>query len=269
MKLTHLSLFSGIGGIDLAAEWAGFKTVGQVEWADFQTKILEKHWPHVARWRDINEFTSNEFYKRTGIKKRQLNIISGGFPCQPHSQSGKRLAQNDERDLWPEMRRVICEIRPKWIVAENVSGLRTSDDGRFFRNVLGDIATIGYDAIWITVRASDFGAIHRRERVFTIAYPNSFGWDCLDKEQKSRPDQFDRKVYADWIARQISIRMDYPWVIPDTSCRQERNDDGLSEGMDRLKAIGNAVVPQQAYPIFKAIAEIEHMRVAKFHYQFM
>ena len=115
MKPTHLSLFSGIGGLDLAAEMAGFETVGQCEWADYPTKVLERHWPDVPRWRDIHGLSADEFIRRTGVKN--LTVISGGFPCQPHSVAGKRKASCDERDLWPEMRRVIGDIKPRWVVA--------------------------------------------------------------------------------------------------------------------------------------------------------
>lgn len=171
--MTHLSLFSGIGGLDLAAEMAGFRTVGQCEYAEYQTKVLEKNWPEVERWTDIHELRADEFYRRTGLRSGSLTVLSGGFPCQPHSVAGKRKASGDKRDLWPEYRRIVDEIRPKWVVAENVRGLLSSESGRFFRGILRDLADMGYDAGWCCYRAADVGAVHPRERVGIIAHTRS------------------------------------------------------------------------------------------------
>ena len=162
MKLTHLSLFSGIGGLDLAAEWAGFKTVGQCEYADYQTKILEKHWPDVPRWRDIRTLTKETFYEKTGL--RTVDIISGGFPCQPFSVAGKQRGEEDDRYLWPEMLRVIRELRPSWVLGENVAGIA----GMALDTMLSDMEDEGYQTRAFMVPACGVGAPHRRYRFAII-----------------------------------------------------------------------------------------------------
>ena len=162
--MTHLSLFSGIGGLDLAAEMAGFTTVGQCEWGDYQTKVLEKHWPDIPRWRDIRTLTYESFVERTGL--RTVDVISGGFPCQPFSRAGKREGERDDRFLWPEMLRVIREIRPTWVIGENVPGIVDLA----LDTVLSDLEGIGYDVQSFIVPACGVDAPHRRERVCIMAY---------------------------------------------------------------------------------------------------
>ena len=168
--ITHLSLFSGIGGLDLAAEWAGIKTVGQCEWADYPTRVLEKHWPDVPRWKDIRTLTGGSFYERTG--RRTVDIISGGFPCQPFSFAGKRRGTEDDRYLWPEMVRVIKELRPAWVVGENVAGIVRMA----LPDILSELEACGYRARTFLVPACGVGARHRRYRVAIVAYSNSGGW---------------------------------------------------------------------------------------------
>ena len=161
-KLTHLSLFSGIGGLDLAAEMAGFRTVGQCEWADYPIKVLEKHWPDVPRWRDIRTLTGESFYEKTGM--RTVDVISGGFPCQPFSVAGKRRGKEDDRYLWPEMLTVISELRPTWVVGENVAGIVNMA----LDQVYADLENEGYAVQALIIPACAVDAPHRRDRCAII-----------------------------------------------------------------------------------------------------
>jgi len=160
--LTHLSLFSGIGGLDLAAEWAGFTTIGQCDNADYPTKILNKHWPDVPKWKDIRHVTAADFKTKTG--KNTVTLISGGFPCQPFSQAGKRRGSADDRYLWPEMFRVIEELRPRWVVGENVAGFVSMA----LDKALSDLESIGYEARAFVFPACAVDAPHQRMRCFVV-----------------------------------------------------------------------------------------------------
>lgn len=259
-KLTHLSLFSGIGGLDLAADAAGFVTIGQIEYADFPRKVLEKNFPDVERWRDVRQFTVDDFRQRTGYST--VDILSGGFPCQPHSLAGKRLASRDERDLWGEMRRIICELRPRWVVAENVLGLLSSEHGRFFAGVLRDLSDLGYTVGWCVLSAAAVGALHRRERVAIVAHANSKPMQRLRRQDGIALLRENGGFQTIW-GQSIADIEHLPRFSPLVSEGNDqfikplitRKDDGFSGAMDRNKALGNAVVPQCFYLVFRAIRE--------------
>ena len=175
--MTHLSLFSGIGGLDIAAEMAGITTVGQCEWADYPTKILEQHWPDVPKWKDIRTLTKESFYERTGL--RTVDVISGGFPCQPFSVTGKRGGKDDDRYLWPEMLRVIRELRPTWVLGENVPGIVNLA----LDTVLSDLENEGYTGQAFIIPACGVDAPHKRERVAILAYAND-GCSTMRRDRK-------------------------------------------------------------------------------------
>ena len=167
-ELTYGSLFSGIGGIDLGMDLVGFDCAWQVEVDDYCRQVLETHWPGVPKYGDI--------YKVKGSELESVDIICGGFPCQPVSQAGKRVGVDDERWLWDEFYRLICEVRPRWVVAENVPGLLSANSGRAFAGVLRDLAEGGYDVVWDVYPAGGSGGVgapHKRERIFIVAHTTS------------------------------------------------------------------------------------------------
>ena len=322
MELTHLSLFSGIGGLDLAAEMAGIKTVGQCEWADFPRAVLEKHWPNLPRWRDIRTLTKESFYEQTGL--RTVDVVSGGFPCQPFSVAGKRGGKDDDRYLWPEMLRVIRELQPTWVVGENVSGIVDLA----LDTVLTDLEAEGYEVQCFLIPACGVDAPHKRYRVAIVAHTvNGSGsvrrngqlsnaeadgrsgtdyrggaegflagqwWqdeptadrmadglraevhgadsdtqsisgerrtcgqmlDAQFTNCSSRERERERAEQVPRSARRAS-RTHSAWENWPTEPDVGRVVDGLPDRVDRLKCLGNAVVPQQFYPIFEAIAKIE------------
>lgn len=227
-RLTVGSLFSGIGGFDLGFERAGFDIAWQVEFDPFCQSVLKKHWPNAKLYSDIREVNANEL--------QPVDVVCGGFPCQPVSVSGKRKGQQDERWLWPEFARIIRGIRPRYVVVENVPGLLTVDGGRLFGVVLGDLAACGYDAEWQVLSAAALGAWHRRERLFIVAYPSC---QRLEEREVFGGDA-GQKLTA--FARDCSTGTGI-WAVESGVCPTL---DGISNRVERLKALGNAVVPQVA-----------------------
>jgi DNA (cytosine-5)-methyltransferase 1 len=267
-----LSLFSGIGGLELGLEWAGMTTVGQVEIDPFCQRVLAKHWPEVPRHDDVR--TAVEWWQ--GDARPTVDLVCGGFPCQPISQAGRRLAQDDERWLWPAMATVVRALRPRYVLVENVADLTARGMG----DVLGDLAASGYDADWDCIPASAVGAPHRRERVFIVAHtdsparrsearltvagdsprpvpegeaePRRRSGDVADPDgerlQGGRPPERSRSGTANADGGGAIVY----WWGPEESQQWAtepslgRVADGVPDRVDRLHAIGNAVVPQVA-----------------------
>jgi len=161
--MTHGSLFSGIGGFDLAAQWMGWENLFHCEWNEFGQKVLSHYWPNAELFNDI---TKSDFKKYAN----RIDVLSGGFPCQPYSTAGKRLGKEDERHLWPEMLRAIQEIAPRYVVGENVRGLTNWNGGMVFNEVCSDLEACGYEVQPFILPACAVNAPHRRDRIWFVAY---------------------------------------------------------------------------------------------------
>ncbi|MFZ9189369.1 MAG: DNA cytosine methyltransferase, partial [Algoriphagus sp.] len=188
--MTHGSLFSGIGGFDLAAEWCGWENVFHCEWNPFGQKVLKHHFPNSISYNDI---TKTDF----SIHRGAIDIISGGFPCQPYSTAGKRLGKEDERHLWPEMLRAIREIQPSWVVGENVRGLTNWNGGLVFDEVQSELEIEGYEVLPFLLPACAVGAPHRRDRIWFIAYSNTKQREWKERRFQSEFINGSTKTIAD------------------------------------------------------------------------
>jgi DNA (cytosine-5)-methyltransferase 1 len=217
--MTFGSLFSGIGGLDLGLERAGMSCKWQVEIDPWCRRVLAKHWPNVPKFADIKEITGKDL--------EPVDLIAGGFPCQPVSVAGKRQGEEDTRWLWPEFARIVRHLRPQWMLAENVPGLFT----RGFDTVLRELAEIGYDAEWSVVSACAVGAPQMRKRLLILAYPRGIGVPSRVQDTlRTGGEEFELRAW---------------W---ETEPGVGRMANGLSVGMDRTRhaGLGNAVVPQVA-----------------------
>jgi DNA (cytosine-5)-methyltransferase 1 len=264
MTLTVGSLFSGIGGLDLGLERAGMEVIWQSEIDPYACRVLNKHWPKVVNHGNIKEID--------WTRVQRPDVICGGYPCQPFSTAGQRKGENDPRHLWPWVRQAISELRPRYAILENVRG-HLSMGGM---SVIGDLTNIGYDCQWRVISASSVGANHKRERVFIVAYPNDTGSHTTPiystergeptfvglggrREDMAYPDSERQQGSSRFQERETqpsrldlfspSTKWDKEWtewkwwrVEPDVG----RVAYGVPNRVDRLRGLGNAVVPQVA-----------------------
>lgn len=228
------SLFSGIGGLDLGLERAGMQCAWQVEIDPYASRVLAKHWPSVPRFSDVRAVGAHNL--------PAVDLICGGFPCQDISRAGKRVGIDGERSgLWSEFARIIRQLRPRFVLVENVAALL----GRGLGRVLGDLADLGFDAEWSVLSACALGAPHLRERVFIVAYPNGFngslGLGC--RSRYGRPIQRcgERASRKEWMATEP--------IIGGVA-------DGIPNWMERLRCLGNAALPQAVELIGRQILAV-------------
>lgn len=270
--MRQLDLFSGIGGFAYAAErvWGDdHEILAFCEIDEFCNKVLNKHWPHALIINDIKQLN--------GKKIGQVDLITGGFPCQPFSVAGKRKGKKDDRYLWPEMLRVISEAKPRWVVAENVAGIISM----VLDETVTDLENEGYETQAFVIPAVALDAPHRRDRVWIIgchreAYKKyakkDYSSDLLFKEKttitsntagwrlwrtmftKSQSGTWSRGQTVLFTGRSIRETDHYPW---DFEPRVGRVVNGIPKGMDRLKSLGNAIVPYVAEVIFRAIEKVD------------
>jgi len=307
--MNHISLFSGIGGFDLASEWMGWNNIASCEINPFGRKVLNHYWPDALHHDDVHTFTKELLNEK--IKDWNSNdvILTGGFPCQPYSVAGKRKGTEDDRHLWPEMLRVIQEVQPRWIVGENVRGLVNWNGGMVFDEVQINLEAQGYEVQTYILPAASVNAPHQRYRTWFVAYSNNKGryseFNDISKENGEISQWNEGAKFSDTVIRNASnskrFRLEYGTKtrqIQGTSKNAESKrskftlsfetngdgykskwenfptksaicggDDGISGTLDgitfskwrneSIKAYGNAIVPQVAYEIFKAINEFE------------
>lgn len=276
MTLTFGSLFAGVGGFDLGLECSGMRCAWQVEIDPFCRQVLAKHWPDVPRYEDVRDVGRDNL--------PTVDLVCGGFPCQPFSVAGKQRGEQDDRNLWPEMRRVIAELRPRWVVAENVPGIRNV----YLDTILSDLEGLDYTAGALDIPAVAFGAPHIRHRLFIMAHTDRRGCGPqgvgrimgqirepganlglalaergADVAHANRPEQ-GRREQPQWGSCQrdpepardgAQERVNTEWWASEPAVG--RVADGIPHRVDRLRALGNAVMPQVAEWIGRRIVAVD------------
>ena len=253
--MRHGSLFSGIGGFDLAAEWMGWENVFHCEINPFGQKVLKYYWPNAISYEDIKQtdFT---------IHRGQIDVLSGGFPCQPFSTAGKRKGTEDDRHLWPEMLRAIREISPRYVVGENVRGFTNWNGGMVFDQVQADLEAEGYEVLPFLLPACAVNAPHRRDRIWIVAHRTGEGLEGATGERIQTEERRRSRISNVEFAWHSMGWDNFPTQPP--ICQRT---NGISTGLDgitiskhrkeSIMAYGNAIVPQVAFEIFKVIQEMD------------
>lgn len=257
--MKHASLFSGIGGFDLASEWLGWENIFHCEIDPFCQKVLKYHFPNSICYEDIKK---TDFTKHRGT----IDVLSGGFPCQDASiakQNGNKQKglEGDRTGLWKEMFRAIEEIKPKYIVAENVENILRTNNGRDFRTILSNLASLGYNAEWRVTRSSEVGACHNRSRMFLVAYSERIR---LSENKSFFANVVEKVSQGRRLLARTTSSVGISWPHEPGVCFV---DDGISDRLDgitfskwrneSIKAAGNTIVPEIALQIFKAIKQFE------------
>jgi DNA (cytosine-5)-methyltransferase 1 len=242
MSLTNLSLFAGIGGLELGLECAGITTVGQVELDDYCRSVLETHWPEVPKHDDVT--TAVDWW--LSEPRPPVVVVSGGPPCQPVSTAGLGRGVDDPRWLWPAMERVVRAVRPRYVVMENVAALLGY--AHAFGRILGDLAELGFDAEWSVLSACAMGAPHTRERLFLVAYPQG-----VDREQ---PLHLQAAVESGRAGSRATsgLARRYGW-LPEPDVGRVAHGVPKQLAAPGLHALGNAVVPPVAELIGRLVVD--------------
>jgi len=266
--MKHLDLFSGIGGFALAAQevWGDeYECVGFVEIDKYCQALLKRRFPNVKIWGDIRTVTADAESGQPGVKAEQegrkniggscCDLITGGFPCQPFSQAGKRRGTEDNRFLWPEMLRVIKDFKPRWVLAENVRGILNIEGGMVFEQVLSDLEAIGYEVQAFIIPACAVNAPHRRDRVWIVGHTKRINaqrmWEKQDGQEQNRLCGRENKVWRkNWLeiaTKLCGVDDGFPTELDGLKLSKSRHR------IERLKALGNAIVPQVAVEIMRGI----------------